>query len=493
MSTGRLPKVAGISPALTGVPQNFVPSHSAPSDPTRGERSNNPGGALPAAGHDRLACWISELTTLHELTDRLGGTGTLTEALRELLRAGADLLGARRGMFFLRPSDGLGPERLIGHGLSHAELGHLETVPPDSAPHTRLLDPQPAAPGRPEVELTHRDIAHDEALHPRHREVAAQLGCAASYAVPVAVRVPRGPRPAGGQLGVAVWFYDRPAAPDARQRRLLGRYLRRAAQHVANRLELARARTTVRAVREELLPRRLPALPGVRLAVRHRHGPGRGGDFFDALALPEGALGLAIGSTNGSGPATLAATGSLRSGLRAYAVMEGEDPVAVLSDLELLLRLTEPERTATALFGYAEPPTQGLTPTPGPPASGRGGTRRLVIASAGHPPPLVVGATRVEFAETALSAPLGMLACWEAPSVQLDIAQGETVLLYTVGLLRGTGEPLDGAFARLEAAAHRAPPAVRADPDALADHIVRTVLPSDLEPAEEVVLLAARF
>jgi hypothetical protein len=35
--------------------------------------------------------------------------------------------------------------------------------------------------------------------------------------------------------------------------------------------------------------------------------------------------------------------------------MEGEDPVAVLSDLELLLRLTEPARAATALFGYAEP------------------------------------------------------------------------------------------------------------------------------------------
>ncbi len=491
MSTGPLPKVAGISPALTGVPQNLTPARGTPSDPTRGERSNNPACAVPEATHDRLAGWFSELTTLHELTDRLGGTSTLTEALRELLRAGADILGARRGLFFLRPSDGLGPERLIGHGLSHAELGQLDTVPPDSAPHTRLLDTPVIPPGRPETELAHGDIAHDEALHPRHREVAAQLGCAASYAVPVTVRVPRGPRSTGGLLGAAVWFYDQPAAPDARQRRLLGRYLRRAAQHVANRLELARARTTVRAVREELLPRRLPALPGVALAVRHRHGAGHGGDFFDALALPEGALGLAIGSTTGSGPAALAATGSLRAGLRAYAVMEGEDPVAVLSDLELLLRLTEPERTATALFGYAEPP--GPAAPRGVPTPGRGMTRRLVIALAGHPPPLVVGATRVEFAESALSAPLGMLACWEAPSVQLDVAQGETVLLYTVGLLRGTGEPLDGAFARLESAAHRAPPAVRADPDALVDHILRTVLPAESDAAEEAVLLAARF
>ena len=47
--------------------------------------------------------------------------------------------------------------------------------------------------------------------------------------------------------------------------------------------------------------------------------------------------------------------GRLRASLRAYAVMEGEDPVAVLSDLELLLRLTEPARSATALFAYCEP------------------------------------------------------------------------------------------------------------------------------------------
>ena len=96
-------------------------------------------------------------------------------------------------------------------------------------------------------------------------------------------------------------------------------------------------------------------MPGVRLAVRHRTGPRGGGDWYDALPLPEGALGLAVGGVTGSGPGAVAAMGRLRASLRAYAVMEGEDPVAVLSDLELLLRLTEPARSATALFAYAEP------------------------------------------------------------------------------------------------------------------------------------------
>jgi len=171
--------------------------------------------------------------------------------------------------------------------------------------------------------------------------------------------------------------------------------------------------------------------------------------------------------------------GRLRASLRAYAVMEGEDPVAVLSDLELLLRLTEPARSATALFGYCEP-----------------ALRKITLAGAGHSPPLVIGERRTEYVETSLSAPLGMLACWEAPSVEVTAGPGETVLLYTDGLLRRTGESIDRAFARLHSAAAGAPRSVRADPGALADHVLRGVLPDGLDEVdsdEDVVLLAVRF
>ncbi len=171
--------------------------------------------------------------------------------------------------------------------------------------------------------------------------------------------------------------------------------------------------------------------------------------------------------------------GRLRASLRAYAVMEGEDPVAVLSDLELLLRLTEPARSATALFAYCEP-----------------ALRKITLAGAGHSPPLVIGERRTEYVETSLSAPLGMLACWEAPSVEFQAEAGETVLLYTDGLLHRTGDPMDRAFTRLHAAAASVPRALRADPGAVADHVLRSMLPDGLDDAdseEDVVLLAARF
>ncbi|MGW0553358.1 PP2C family protein-serine/threonine phosphatase [Streptomyces sp. NPDC002926] len=476
MSAPHLPKVAGIDSAVP------APAHTASPLPALPPAPAPPGAVI----QDRLAGWVSDLTTLHELTERLARTGSLDDALHELLRAGAALVGARRGLIVLEPSHPASraecfesessPALTKGLGFTHAELGHLETVPRGVTAYGRILDGRPPGghpgPAGPPEAVANADLLGDETLDPRHREVAVRLGYAASYTVPLASR-------AAGTLGAAVWMYDEPAAPVERQCHLVGLYMRYATEHLDRLLELEHARATVETVAEELLPSRLPRVPGVQLAARHRTGPHGGGDWYDALPLPEGALGLAVGSVSGSGPSALAAMGRLRASLRAYAVMEGEDPVAVLSDLELLLRLTEPARTATALFAYAEP--------------ARG---KIVLAGAGHTPPLVVGERRTEFVETSLSAPLGMLACWEAPSVELAPEPGETVLLYTDGLLRHTGDPMDRAFARLHAAAVSVPKSARDDPGAIADHVLRTVLPDGLDEAEigeDVVVLAARF
>ncbi|SPF01814.1 Phosphoserine phosphatase RsbP [Streptomyces sp. MA5143a] len=423
-----------------------------------------PGAVL----QDRLAGWVSDLTTLHELTERLARTDALDGALQEALSAGAALVGARRGLVVLEPRDGLGPDTTFGLGLGRADLGHMETVPRSSLPYGRILDGLPGGDG----EIAQPDLFAEDGLDPRHRVVAARLGYAASYALPLSTD-------AAGRLGAVVWLYDEPAEPAERQRHLVGLYARYAAEHLARLVEVERTRVSMATIAEELLPSRLPRVAGVQLAARHRTGPRGGGDWYDALPLPDAALGLAVGSVTGSGPSAIAAMGRLRASLRAYAVMEGEDPVAVLSDLELLLRLTEPARSATALFAYVEPVL-----------------RKLTLAGAGHSPPLVIGERRTEFVETSLSAPLGMLACWEAPSIELTAQPGETVLLYTDGLLQRTGEPVDRAFARLHAAAAGVPRALRAEPGALADHVLRTVLPDELdatEGAEDVVLLAARF
>ncbi|MEU6462351.1 PP2C family protein-serine/threonine phosphatase [Streptomyces sp. NPDC046976] len=470
MSAPHPPKVAGIDPTVPTPAHTVAPAPPAPEAPAGTRADTIPAVPVPhppvaAPGtllQDRLAGWVSDLTTLHELTERLTRTSALEPALDELLHAGAALVGARRGLVVLEPGDGLGPRTSRGLGLGRADLGHLETVPRGALPYDTAGT----------AEIVRPDLFAEDDLDPRHREVAARLGYAASYALPLATD-------AAGRLGAAVWFYDEPAEPHDRQRHLAGLYIRHATEHLARLREVENTRACVATIAEELLPSRLPRVPGVQLAARHRTGPRGGGDWYDALPLPDAALGLSVGSVTGSGPSAVAAAGRLRASLRAYAVMEGEDPVAVLSDLELLLRLTEPARSATALFAYCEPVL-----------------RRVTLAGAGHSPPLVIGERRTEFAETSVSAPLGMLSCWEAPSVEIQAEAGETVLLYTDGLLHRTGDPMDRAFARLHTAAASVPRALRQDPGAVADHVLRTVLPDGPDAADstaDVVLLAARF
>src|SRR2546421_281487 len=141
MSIPHVPKVAGIEPALPApahtadplTPKAAADDGSDPSSDTSADSCRPPGSPHDerpdgtrsgspdvspvdriAAVQDRLAGWISDLSTLHDLTELLAGTRTLDEALHELLRAGASLVGARRGLVVLAPADGLGPEATIG-------------------------------------------------------------------------------------------------------------------------------------------------------------------------------------------------------------------------------------------------------------------------------------------------------------------------------------------------------------------------------------------
>ncbi|TGZ03347.1 phosphatase, partial [Streptomyces rhizosphaericola] len=258
MSAPHLPKVAGIDPEVPVSTQAAVPLKEIPAAP----------GAFI---QDRLAGWVSDLTTLHELTERLAATATLDTALNELLHAGAALVGARRGLLVLERADTTTPATTLGLGLGPADLGHLETVERSATALGRVLDgPPDAADARDGIATP--DLLGDQDVDPRHREVAIRLGYAASYALPLASE-------AAGRLGGAVWFYDEPGEPSEKQRHLVGLYARYATEHLARLTELERARADLATVAEELLPSRLPRVPGVRLAARHRTGPrGGGGD-----------------------------------------------------------------------------------------------------------------------------------------------------------------------------------------------------------------------
>lgn len=465
-------------------PQSGAASAAAPSAPRP---------PVPAGGPLRPAVDpLSELTALYRLTERLSGAATLEDALHGVLETGAALIGAQRGMVLLTEAVGSHPSAFgtvdspgttVGYRLDRAEIGALETVPRDSGPYAGLLDggSQVIHPGPLNAPAPPLALGQGLPADSRFREVARHLGIAACYALPLAV-----PGDGGAPFGAAVWFYDTPAVPGEREQRLAGLYCAAASPLIALEVKRERLRRTADALRRGLLPDRLPRLPSIQFAARCLPAgldQSCGSDWYDALELPDGGIAVSVGSVTGGGVECAAAMGRLRAALRAYAVLEGEDPVAVLGDLELLLKATEPARTATALYGYLDPDS-----------------RRLSLAGAGQCPPLLITAFGASFVETSLSAPLGMLSCWEAPGVELRADRGDLLLLYTEGLARRCGPSLHAGQLRLRSAAASAPRETRKDPERFCNHLLEVCLGDSRDSdgvisagADDIVMLAARF
>jgi sigma-B regulation protein RsbU (phosphoserine phosphatase) len=226
-------------------------------------------------------------------------------------------------------------------------------------------------------------------------------------------------------------------------------------------------------LQRSLLPNVLPSVAGVGVAARYL--PARaeaqvGGDWYDVVAVGPDALALSIGDVAGHGIEAAALMGQIRNALRG-AALEGKDATAAMirADRLLMSERERPDSIATAVFARL---------------NGDGST--LELASAGHPPPLVVhpdGST--EFLESARSVPLGVPAPDGRPWVSCGLEPGSLLLLYTDGLVERRGASLDVGLGRLAEAAAKA----GLDPERACDRVVAAML-RDEGPADDVALLA---
>jgi PAS domain S-box-containing protein len=224
---------------------------------------------------------------------------------------------------------------------------------------------------------------------------------------------------------------------------------------------------------------------GVQVAARYRVGVDGnqvGGDWYDVLDLPDGALGLAIGDVVGHDLRAAAAMGQLRGVLRSYA-WDGGPPGLVLDRCDQLVQGLEMAAMATAVYARIEPVS----------ADGR---RELRYANAGHPPPLMQSPdgtlARLDRHRSPMIGAIRSLGTRAGPcraEAVLRCPPGTLLLLYTDGLTDVAGEDADALTCRLERTVTELPP------DTPADAVVERVLEvcSPRRPHDDVALLAVRI
>jgi serine phosphatase RsbU (regulator of sigma subunit)/DNA-binding response OmpR family regulator len=251
------------------------------------------------------------------------------------------------------------------------------------------------------------------------------------------------------------------------QARLLALAGERCGRALANAASYERERRTAAALQTGLLPQAVPELRQGEIAVRYlpaRDGPAIGGDWYDAIVLPDGGLGIAIGDVTGHGARAAVLMGQLRTALRAYAI-EGSSPEVVASRLNTLTLSLGEMAMATFVYVVLDP---GLT-------SGR-------YVNAGHPPPIVVSERGAELLPGASSPPAGAAPTSEFAEHELKLAAGDALCLYSDGLVEQRGADFaQRESALLSAIGHPA------DAEVLCERALAALRPDG--PAEDDVAL----
>ena len=182
-----------------------------------------------------------------------------------------------------------------------------------------------------------------------------------------------------------------------------------------------------------LRPAALPEVPGLGLAACFRpagSGAEIGGDFYDVFGVGEQWV-ISLGDVSGKGAEAAAVTANARYTLRALA-LSGLGPAAALRQLNgLLAEQQEGETYLTVVHGRVRTGPDGV---------------RVTLALGGHPPPLAVRADGTVEPVGALGSAIGLLQDVDVAEVELLLAEGDSLFLFTDGVseARGAGGSLFG-------------------------------------------------
>jgi serine phosphatase RsbU (regulator of sigma subunit) len=199
-------------------------------------------------------------------------------------------------------------------------------------------------------------------------------------------------------------------------------------------------RSVAETLQHALLPQRLPDIPGVEVAVRYLAGATGvdiGGDWYDVVRVDDHRFAFIVGDVSGRGVRAAAVMASLQFAGHAYA-QEGYSPAMILERLSRSVDIERDDHFATVLCGLADL-----------------AAHTLVLASAGHLPPLIRSGGDARFAAIKPGPPVGIPRKAPLEETEMTMAAGDVLIAYTDGLVERRGEILDVGLKRLETAVGR--------------------------------------
>ncbi|WP_052851122.1 ATP-binding SpoIIE family protein phosphatase [Streptomyces avicenniae] len=428
------------------------------------------------------------LALLKEAGDRLGSTLDVTRTAQEL----ADIMVPELADFATvdllpeittggeppAPSpDGLTLRRVAQQSVhegapeSVVPVGATDRYPADSTTARCLATGRAvmASEGDPVYE---RWAAEDE----RRQAVNEAFGIHSAMAVPLRAR--------GTVLGTALFLRSR-SERFARDDLLLAEELcARAAVSVDNARRFARERGTALALQRSLLPQKLQGHSAVQVASRYLPAGSRagvGGDWFDVVPLSGTRVALVIGDVVGHGLHASATMGRLRTAVRTLADVD-LPPDELLTHLDdLVSHLAEQagaldpapstvsEIGATCLYAVYDPVSRSCT-----------------VASAGHPPPVIVGpdGSTVPLHVTP-GPPLGVGGL-PFESATTELPEGSLIALTTNGLIAPRDREFDSGQRTLQEVLARPADSL----ETVCDAVIHSLLPE--RQTDDAALLVAR-
>ncbi len=305
------------------------------------------------------------------------------------------------------------------------------------------------------------ELVPDEDRQRIERNLAAALAMRRQEVPDIEYRIVRTDGELRALLGRARLFLDDAGSPV----RMVG-----VVQDVTERVEYDRQHRIAETLQRALLPQDLPSVEGLAFAARYlpaEVGFKAGGDWYDVIPLANGDVGLVIGDVAGHGLEAASVMGQLRMAVRAYA-LEGHRPADIVAHADAVLRIVAPQELATIVYAEVDP------------ASGRVG-----LVSAGHPPPIVIGADGARYLEPPRQPPIGVARTSTYGELVVELDPGTTIVLYTDGLIDRRDIALDEGMEQLLTAAgsDRGRPV-----EAVCRELIKALVPN--EATDDIALLA---